>query len=123
MCNCQCVTGLLGSFRGHICPSALIRNPVNCKVEELTYYNFLSYHYHVVVQSLGKSQFCFFQTLRQLCHEVIPLKCSFTTGTDRGVTVSECLFNLKAGEVMLGRTLKNQFDSESVRIKIYFRLF
>lgn len=31
-------------------------------------------------------------------------------GINHGVTVSECLFNLKAEEVMLGRTLKNQFE-------------
>uniref|UniRef100_A0A8D2QUH8 Uncharacterized protein n=1 Tax=Zosterops lateralis melanops TaxID=1220523 RepID=A0A8D2QUH8_ZOSLA len=33
------------------------------------------------------------------------------TGINCGVTVSECLFNIKAGEMMLGKTLKNQFDS------------
>lgn len=122
MCNCQCVTGLLGSFRDRICPSALIRNSVICKVEELTHYNFLSYHYNVIVQSLGNNLFSFFLTLQQLYCKVIPLRCRFTMEINCGVTVSECLFNLKAVEVMLGRTLKNQFDSESVQIIIYFCL-
>lgn len=34
-------------------------------------------------------------------------------GINCGVTVPERLFNVKAGEVMLGRTLKNQFGPES----------